>query len=71
MIVEVHVETGTVGMREPGVFTSFQVESDAAADIADGDESWESAFAGMLTYAATKGWLSADSQEILAHVERR
>ena len=40
----------------------------AAGSVADG---WEGAFAAMLDYARSRGWLSDDGQEIQAHVEWR
>ncbi len=33
------------------------------------DPSWERGFAGMLDYAASKGWMSADGDRVLAHIE--
>ena len=34
------------------------------------DDAWEEGFAGMVAYAARKGWVEADGG-VLAHVERR
>jgi hypothetical protein len=33
------------------------------------DAGWEEAFAGMLAYAGSKGWLTPDGASIQAHVE--
>jgi hypothetical protein len=40
----------------------------AAGAVAEG---WEAAFAAMLEYARSRGWLSDDGREIQAHVEWR
>jgi hypothetical protein len=40
----------------------------AAGSVAEG---WEAAFAAMLDYARSQGWMSDDGEEIQAHVEWR
>jgi hypothetical protein len=48
------------------------VRVDAVRRLAAGavDDTWEPAFAAMLDYAGSKGWLSDDGASIRAHVER-
>jgi len=47
------------------------VRVDAVRHLVAGsvDEAWEAAFAAMLDYARSKGWLSEDGASIRAHVE--
>jgi hypothetical protein len=48
------------------------VEVDAVRRLAAGrvGEGWDADFAGMLAYAATKGWIADEGRSIRAHVER-
>jgi hypothetical protein len=47
------------------------VSIDRVRELAAGavDDSWAGAFAAMLAYAETKGWLSDDGGALRAHVE--
>jgi hypothetical protein len=45
------------------------IEIAAIRRLAAGDADWDRGFETMLTYARTKGWLSADSNALQAHVE--
>jgi len=36
----------------------------------DGSEAWAAGFDGMLAYAASKGWASADGARVRAHIVR-
>jgi hypothetical protein len=49
-----------------------EVRVDAVRRMAVGSvgDSWEKDFDAMLSYAGSKGWLSADGTTIRAHVER-
>lgn len=38
-------------------------------EMAGGSDEWNLEFDAMLGYAASKGWLSEDGSQILAHVE--
>jgi hypothetical protein len=48
------------------------IEVDAVRRLAAGrvGPDWESEFAGMLAYAARKGWLDESGTRVQAHVER-
>jgi hypothetical protein len=41
----------------------------ATTDPGHPDDQWETDFAAMLGYAASKGWMSEDGDSIRAHVE--
>jgi hypothetical protein len=63
------VASGMGRLDDDGSHASIFV--DAVRSAADGrvGPEWSVAFEAMITYAATKGWLSPGGEEIRAHVE--
>jgi hypothetical protein len=46
------------------------LEASALRAAGDGSPEWVAGFDGMLAYAATKGWASADGSRVQAHIVR-
>ncbi|MEM7142352.1 MAG: hypothetical protein AAF548_15115 [Actinomycetota bacterium] len=61
---------GLVGGRADGGHVWVPV--DVVRSLAGGaaTDAWDESFAGMVDYAAGKGWVSADRSAIRAHIER-
>jgi hypothetical protein len=46
------------------------LDAGALRAAGDGSAAWAAGFDGMLAYAASKGWASADSTRVRAHIVR-
>ncbi len=72
------VATGLVGLglvADGGEHAWLQIAALKAAAAAtvptDEQAAWTTGFDGMIAYATSKGWTSADGHAVRAHIERR
>lgn len=66
---EIQASLASLGRLEPPKHVWISIEALKAASDRENNPDWQLAFAGMVAYAASNGWLDDSGIEMRAHLE--